>query len=373
MSSLRAAAVFGLAALLSSALPACRSPGEGGAEPSPAKSSSADVTLKGVDTSALTAREKSDWSRLVSELLAPCTEHPVSLAQCVNEARACKACLPAAKMLSEQVRRGAPRSQLEAVYKARFSPDAVKSIDLSGAPRKGATNAAVTLAEFADFECPACGSVRRLLDELLKKYPNDVALVFKHFPLSMHPNAEKAARAAVAAHRQNKFWDMHSQLFDNQQKLDAATIDQIAKSIGLDPKQYMQDRDSEATADAVARDRKQGEALGIVSTPSVFINGRLLTTSSDFAEDLEQWVALEIELVSGRPAVAAEPAAPTPAPSASAPGAASAAPAPGASVPGAPAASAGPIAKTAGVAPKGAGAPKPETATKATPSPSAGP
>ena len=317
MSSLRAVAMFGLASLLSSLLFACRSPGEGGSEPSPAKSAAVDVTLKGVDTSALTAREKSEWSRLVSELLAPCAEHPVSLAQCVNESRPCNACQPAAKMLAEQVRRGAARSQIETVYKARFSPEAVKAIDLSGSPRKGAESAKVVLAEFADFQCPACGSVRPLLDEILKKYPGDVALVFKHFPLAMHPNAEKAARAAVAAHRQNKFWEMHAQLFENQEKLDAATIDQIAKSIGLDWARFQQDRDSEATADAVARDRKQGEALRIASTPSIFINGRLLAASSDFAEDLEQWVLLEVELVTGKPAAKPEAVNVAPTPSAS--------------------------------------------------------
>jgi protein-disulfide isomerase len=65
-------------------------------------------------------------------------------------------------------------------------------------------------------------------------------------------------------------------------RLDVAAIDQIAKGIGLDMKRFMQDRDSEATADAVARDRKQGEALQITSTPSLFINGRLLTTTGDF-------------------------------------------------------------------------------------------
>lgn len=301
--------MIGLVALLSIVFAACRSPGEGGTEPSPAKSAAVDVTLNGVDTSELTGREKSEWSRLVSELLAPCPDQPVSLAQCVNEARPCKACVPAARMLSQLVRRGAARSQIETVYRARFSPDAAKNVDLAGSPRKGAANASVTIAEFADFECPACAGARVVLDELLQKYPNDLALVFKHFPLSMHPNAEKAARAAVAAQRQGKFWEMHGQLFENQQRLDATTIEQVAKSIGLDMKRFVQDRDSEATADAVARDRKQGESLGISGTPALFVNGRPILPSSDFAEDLDQWIALEIELVTGKPATAAPPPA----------------------------------------------------------------
>jgi protein-disulfide isomerase len=319
MSSLRALAVSCLIAVFSSVVSACRSPGEGGNEPSPAKSSAADVTLKGVDTSALTAREKSEWSRLVSELLAPCPEHPVSLAQCVNEARNCRACTPAAGMLSQLVRRGAPRAQVENAYRARFSPDAVKNIDVGGSPRKGAVSARVLIVEFADFYCPACAAAGPIIDRVIAKYPNDVALVFKHFPLTnIHPNAEKAARAAVAAFRQDRFWDMHRELFQNQLKLDPAFMEQAAKSLGLDMKRFVQDRDAETTADAVARDRKQGEALQLSGTPSIFINGRPFGSSADLAEDLEQWVALELELTGGAPAAKAPEAAPAPPPAASA-------------------------------------------------------
>jgi protein-disulfide isomerase len=319
MSSLRAAAVFGFVALLISTLFGCRSPGEGGTEPSPAKSSAADVTLKGVDTSALTAREKSDWSRLVSELLSPCADHPVSLTQCVNESRSCRACVPAAKLLVDLVRRGGTRSQVEAVYKARFSPEAVKQVDLSGAPREGSAGAKVVVAEFADFYCPACGAMKPVLDGILKKYPNDVQLVFKHFPLTnIHPNAEKAARAAVAAQRQNKFWEMHALLFENQEKLDGGGIDELAKRLGLDMKRFAQDRDSEATADAVSRDRKHGENLKLTGTPSLFVNGRPFVSTGESAEELEQWIALEIELVSGAPPAPAPAAAPAPSAAASA-------------------------------------------------------
>lgn len=329
MSSLRALAVCGLIALFSSVLSACRSPGEGGNGPTPAKSAAADVTLKGVDTSALTAREKADWSRLVSELLAPCPEHPVSLAQCVNEGRSCRACTPAARLLADLVRRGGARAQVENAYRARFSPDTVKNVEPGSSPRKGAVNARVVIVEFADFYCPACAGARPVLEQIVEKYPNDVAVVFKHFPLTqIHPHAEKAARASVAAFRQNKFWEMHRELFENQQRLDPAYMDEIAKSLGLDMKRFVQDRDAEATADSVARDRKQGEALKISGTPSIFINGRQFLASSELADDLEQWVALELELTGG-PAPAAPVAAPA------APSAAPAAPAP---VPSAPSA-----------------------------------
>ena len=106
MLSFRAASALALFALLNTKLVTCRSPGEGSADASPTRSETKDVNLPGADTSSLTAREKSEWSRFVSELRSPCPDQPVSLAQCVSESRACRACLPAAKALAKQVQRG---------------------------------------------------------------------------------------------------------------------------------------------------------------------------------------------------------------------------------------------------------------------------
>ena len=100
--------VLGLLAFSGSRLTTCRSPGSGGGEASNAQPEKT-IDLKGIDTSALTAREKSDWSSYVSEALSPCPDQPVSVAQCVNESRPCKACKPAAQYLVEQVRRDPDR------------------------------------------------------------------------------------------------------------------------------------------------------------------------------------------------------------------------------------------------------------------------
>lgn len=297
MWSLRAAVVIGVAAWMSARLTTCRSPGEGGAEPSPTKTEVVDVNLPAVDTSTLTTREKSEWSRYVSEFLTPCADQPVSLAECVQQARPCKGCVPAARFLVDLARRGQVRLQVEAAYKARFSADAVRELALGDSPSKGPPDAKVVLAEFADFQCPACGAARPVIEEVMKRHPRDVRLVFKHFPLSIHENAERAARAAVAAQKQNKFWEMHALLFENQQKLDPENVESLAKGLALDMKRFVQDRDSEATADAVARDRKQGEALALKSTPSLFVNGRPFPSTSDLAEDLESWIKSELELV----------------------------------------------------------------------------
>ena len=299
MFSLRlAGAALGFA-LFNSQLTTCRSPGEGGSEAAPAHTEVKDVTLPGVDTSELTGREKADWSRDVSDLLAPCPDQPVSLAQCVKENRNCKQCVPAANFLLKQVRRGRPRAQIEAAYRARFSPDTIQNIDLQDSPAKGPSGAPVSIVEFADFECPHCAATRPMLDDLFKRYDGQIRFVYKNFPLGMHQYAEKAARAAIAAHKQNKFWEMEVALFDNQTNLQPAAVEQLAKSIGLDMPHFLKDWESEAVADLVSRDRKQGERLELSGTPSIFINGRKFESTGEFKEDLEEWVTLEIKLSGG--------------------------------------------------------------------------
>jgi protein-disulfide isomerase len=333
-------AAFGLIALSASRLTTCRSPGEAGGDASQGRSDKV-VALKGIDTSSLTARERSDWSRAVSELLSPCPDQPVSVEQCVNESRPCTACAPAARYLVEQVKRGRTRAQVDSAYRARFAADQVKSIDLGDSPSKGSPNAPVVIVEFADFECPACADKRSLLDKLVEEHAGKVRLVFKNFPLQIHQNAEKAARAGVAAHRQGKFWQLHPMLFENQSDLSPANVEKLAQKAGLDLARFRQDRDSEATADAVMRDRKQGEALEIGSTPSLFINGRPFPASPDFDQDLEDWLKLEFELTRATatppappaPAVSAAPAPPAPAVSAAKPPSSAPRPAPSAVAP----------------------------------------
>lgn len=333
MLSFRAASALALFAFLNTKLVTCRSPGESTADASPTRSETKDVTLPGVDTSNLTSREKSEWSRFVSELRSPCADQPVSVAQCVSESRACKACVPAAKALAKQVQRGRTRPQVEAFYKARFGADQVKEITLEDSPSKGNPAAPVLLVEFADFQCPACRAARPVLEDVLKKHDGQARLVFKNFPLSIHQYGEKLARAARAAQNQGKFWEMYGALFDNQERISPAVVDELAKGLGLDMSKFQKDMESEATADAVARDRKQGERLDIQSTPTIFINGRPFTGGQDFPEELEDWISLEVELAGSAPAkpVIAPSAAPAPS-AASAPSAPKAAPAPAASV-----------------------------------------
>ncbi len=274
------------------------------------------IELPGIDTSNLTTREKEQWSASVTDLLAPCSDQAVSLAQCVSEKRDCDACVPAAEFLVHQVTRGRTPSVSEAAFRARFMPDAVKEIEIGESPSKGAAadDAVVTIVEWADFECPFCAMASPMLAQAVKSNAKHARLVFKHYPLSSHEHAEAAARAAVAAGLQGKFWEMHDGLFKSQNALDDKSLLALAKSIGLDVDKFDSDRKSEAVADAVAADRKQADKLGLSGTPTIYINGRPFDLEKfDITEDLDQWIKLEVELRSGKPAAPKPPASAEPA------------------------------------------------------------
>jgi protein-disulfide isomerase len=206
--------------------------------------------------------------------------------------------------LVAQVREGKTEAQVELSYKQRFSPEGVIEIDLDGSPSKGASDAPIVIVEWADFECPACRTASTALDEFVKKN-SDVRLVFKNFPLDVHENAELAARSAMAADRQGKFWEMHKLLFSSMIPLGEPTLRDFATQLGLDMDQFEKDVRSEAVADAVARDRKQGDEAKLRSTPTIYINGRSFDYNTDLTLGLEEWVELERKLL-GKPKPAAE-------------------------------------------------------------------
>lgn len=308
MLSLRALAAVIVLALVNLQLVTCRSPGDGGKNPAPSSEPGQAVTepieLPGMDTTSLTAREKTDWSAYVSELLSPCPDQPVTLAECVKQKRDCKLCLPAAKFLAKQVREGKARSQVESAFRKRFGPDQIRSIELGDSPSLGPASAPVVIVEWADFECPFCGKAAPILHDLVQAYPGQVRIIFKHYPLSVHKYADKAARAAVAAQRQDKFWEMHERLFGTHaagKDLEESSIKRIAAELRLDTKKFEEDWASEATADVVARDRKQADSLQLSGTPWIYVNGRHFDfTIFDLTRDLDEWIELEIESKTGK-------------------------------------------------------------------------
>ncbi|MDB4974959.1 MAG: Na+/H+ antiporter NhaA type [Myxococcaceae bacterium] len=228
--------------------------------------------LDRIDTSALTSAERRTFFEVVNDVLSPCGE-PVSVAQCVAEARACGACVPSARYLVRLVSEGYEKSEILELFGLRFDPKKKVSIDISDAPVRGAPMAKVTIVEFSDFECPHCGAAHPLLSRVLDQFNGKVNLVFKNFPLDSHKNAGPAARAAVAAQAQGKFWELADSLFEHQRELDADTIHELAQKAGLDMAKFEADFASPAVQQRVERDKQDGTALGVQGTPSLFIDG----------------------------------------------------------------------------------------------------
>ncbi len=150
----------------------------------------------------------------------------------------------------------------------------IQKIDIADSPVKGAADAPVTMVLFTDFECPYCKKIEPLITKVLEKNPDTVKLVFKNMPLSFHKFADKAARAALAAEKQGKFWEFKHKLFSNP-KLSDAVIDEIAKQLELDLEMWKADMNSSAIKQKVARDIQQAQQAGVSGTPTVFINGRI--------------------------------------------------------------------------------------------------
>ena len=157
--------------------------------------------------------------------------------------------------------------------------DFILPINISGSPFLGKENAPVTIVEFSDFECPYCSETVPLLEEALKKNPDTVKLVFKNMPLNAHRYAELAARAALAAKEQGKFWEFHNELFSTP-KLNAQTIDAIAVKLKLDIARFKQDIVSPKIQQEILQDLKDAETAGVTGTPALFINGRALRNRS---------------------------------------------------------------------------------------------
>jgi protein-disulfide isomerase len=277
-----------------------------------------DVTLQGVDTSALTPREKKEWSSYVGEFLAPCSDVPVSIAQCVLEKRSCARCLPAAKYVLKGVRDGLSREQIEKSYKNRFDSSKIRDVPIEGSPQLGSDSAPITIVEFADFECPFCAMMAPILDKAWQDRKQQVRFVYKFFPLSGHPHGEPAARAAIAAANQGKFWEMHHKLFQNREHLEPSDIDSYAKEVGLNLSKFHDDMQAQLATDRIAKDRKLADSLDVKGTPTIYINGR----EFDPHQDVGDWIALELQSMGQD----SKTAAPAPSASASASALAPAAP-----------------------------------------------
>jgi protein-disulfide isomerase len=159
-------------------------------------------------------------------------------------------------------------------------PNKIYALSVGNSPVKGPKDAKVKIIEFSDYQCPFCGQADALITQVLAANP-DVAFVYKQFPLtSIHPNALPAAKAALAAGKQGKYWEMHEILFKNQRALGADQLKDYAKQIGLDVPKWEKDMNSPEIADQISAEGKEAQTAEVRGTPTIFVNGKRVNNRS---------------------------------------------------------------------------------------------
>lgn len=167
------------------------------------------------------------------------------------------------------------------------------AVEVANAPTIGPASAPITIVEWSDFQCPYCSKVAPTLHEVKAKYGDKVRIAFRQFPLSFHQQAQKAAEAALCAHEQGKFWELHDAMFGNQQALGVDQLKAKAAELGINADQFNSCVDGGKYVQWVKDDMAAGSAAGVTGTPAMFINGRMVSGAVPF-EQLAQIIDDEL-------------------------------------------------------------------------------
>ena len=163
-------------------------------------------------------------------------------------------------------------------------------IAVGASPAQGPADAPITLVEFSDYECPFCKAAAPILKQVQERYPTQLRLVYKNFPIDSHPKAKPAAEAAMCAAEQGKFWEYDQKLFEKAPQIGVEYLAPIAVEAGLDKAKFEECLNSHRTAAAVQADLDAGKKAGVVGTPSFFVNGVPIAagrTLNDFAKAID--------------------------------------------------------------------------------------
>ncbi|MDP6979635.1 MAG: DsbA family protein [Myxococcota bacterium] len=164
-------------------------------------------------------------------------------------------------------------AEIEVLMEAPPPPPVVRKTVPSGGAGRGPADAPVTIVEFSDYECAFCGRAEATLKQVDALYPGQLRFVYRHLPLDFHDNAMPAARAAICAGAQSRFWDYHDRLFANQRALAPPQLLQYADELGLDGAAFRSCYEDPATQAQVENDMAIARQLGASATPTFFING----------------------------------------------------------------------------------------------------
>ncbi len=235
-------------------------------------------SLPGVDLSGLSADQRATALKVMREQNCSCG-CSMKVAECRVVDPSCAYSQGLAAAIIGALKQG--KSEAEAIAAANAwhveAPpllNAPVSIPVAGAPWIGPEKAKITLIEFSDFQCPYCAAAVPEIRAILKAYPTQVKLIFKEFPLEIHSHADLAAAAAIAAHKQGKFWALHDAMYAHPEDLSRKAILAMAKKSGLDMDRFENDMDSTEVRETVVRDVQDGDEAGVEGTPTIFVNGQ---------------------------------------------------------------------------------------------------
>jgi protein-disulfide isomerase len=165
---------------------------------------------------------------------------------------------------------------------------------------KGDISAPITVIEYGDYECPACGNSYDMVESVMKEYAGKIKLEYRHYPLPFHKFAEKASIASECAGEQGKFWEMHEKLYKNQKNLQESDLERYAKEIVSDFGKFKACFDANGYIDKINKQKNMGENDKITGTPSFFINGQVIENSNDkkylpIIDDFRREINIELE------------------------------------------------------------------------------
>ena len=176
------------------------------------------------------------------------------------------------------------KNQVEFYLKRPMAPKL--DFNMAGEASWGNADAPIQVVEFSDFQCPFCAKGKERLNQLKKEYGKKLHVVYKNFPLPMHPDAMPAANAALCVNEQgaDKFWAFHDVLFENQQKLSADDLKAYAKKVGADTKKFEECFAASKYKGQIEASQKEGQKMGVNSTPTFYVNGQPVHGAKDISE-----------------------------------------------------------------------------------------
>ena len=248
--------------------------------------------VDGVDLKNLDDGQKARFDKLIDSLVSPCGKAE-SLRKSATVTRNCKRSLHAARYVATMIEMGAEDSDVRKFYGARYVDRENNQFKVGpDVPHAGPTDAPVVLVEFYDYGCKVCLDTYPMIEALLAAHPQDLVVYYKQNPIvDKHPDSGNAAQAAVAAHKQGKFKEMHEALFKGFGSHSRGDVFGYARELGLDMARF--EKDFEAAAAQVKADDAEGNTVKVMGTPTLFINGQRY---EDPLEDefFESWVQEEL-------------------------------------------------------------------------------